>query len=307
VVFRYGYYYGTYGTVAATYEIEKVVNGRITDSFDISPSIYKGYSDLCSGIKEDTESIKTIDLICRNSTTKELVSGCKVKVSLSEGDVSLNGGHNSSTHLGDRELQAKRLTNTPALDLDLILDIPLTGLSIKYPAPETSGQVKMKFQTFDPQGRQIVVPDTVINVKSAANLNKAILTGLNFSVKSHPGNGDYLTPAFSGRVATMISKFRQLASLKGVPDAALPILESQGASLNWGGLFDTDKDWHPSHCGHRRGDQMDLSLTPLGRVYRQQLKDALEEAAKRAKLEFPYISESPLDPNANHWHVGGVK
>ena len=87
-----------------------------------------------------------------------------------------------------------------------------------------------------------------------------------------------------------------------------PPLDSQAASLPWGGLYDTKQNWLPQHCGHRDGKTLDISLSKTS----DQQKTAIQDAANLSGLQFNYIAESPTctqNPyvckggNPDHWHA----
>jgi hypothetical protein len=112
--------------------------------------------------------------------------------------------------------------------------------------------------------------------------------------------------AMKAAVDRVLSSFRDyLIGDYGYSPNEIPTILSGGASLPTGGLFDIRSNWKAPHCGHRNGENLDLSHRRLS--FREQL--ALKLAIKDVKKLGFYAGESPATPKATHWHLyyrGGV-
>lgn len=83
------------------------------------------------------------------------------------------------------------------------------------------------------------------------------------------------------------------------PLYSVPPINSEAASLPWGGLYDINRNWKTSHCGHRDGKTIDLSLSNQ-KAYEKRI---LQRSVRDAGMVFSYVQESPSNTTVNHWHV----
>jgi hypothetical protein len=98
-------------------------------------------------------------------------------------------------------------------------------------------------------------------------------------------------------------EIRALVAAEGV--ASIPTLESESASLPYGGLFDIDYAkspqwlWSEPHCSHRDGRRIDISLSVFSTF------TANEKKAVLGALQVA-LQKSGLKPSVegDHWHVG---
>lgn len=116
-------------------------------------------------------------------------------------------------------------------------------------------------------------------------------------------------------LSNVLPVYQTLAVAEGVPSGP-PIQQyiltptSEGASLNYGGLFDTITNFSNPHCSHRDGHNIDIGMSQYkASPYKTELMTALDQAIVNAGFSYPKSSESPsataleqADPNY-HWHL----
>lgn len=155
-----------------------------------------------------------------------------------------------------------------------------------------------------PKGESIATSDTNFVVRNKTRFTPLAFEGLSLSVASH-STGVYGTSAMKVALTRMVSLYRNIATVKDVPQNFIPDIESQGASLPWGGLFDYKVPWQAPHCSHRDGNTIDISINSVftGKPYETQLKASLAEALIEAGFNCWVPSESPSNPSASHWHL----
>jgi len=169
-----------------------------------------------------------------------------------------------------------------------------------YEAAEISQAVQMIVAGTDPNGDNIspIAIDIQVKVPDSESWVPLSGVGIDVVINGADPNPSHLT----GYYGTIFMKFAMafmetmyLKNLTSDPDYTgnippAPIL-SQGASLPWGGLYDINKNWMISHCGHRDGKTIDISLSTLSRVKRKALDSAIRDAELRKFDE------------SDHWHV----
>ena len=283
----------TAGTEESTYEIQKtVINEANPDFITIEPSIKP-----CGKLKQTIKS-KTVMLKCINKLTNTPVSGCSANVSLQAGLD--NGGHDQSTHNSPRPLQfANRIsTGVP-------ITIPAGGLSLTYESPEVSGDVTLKIAGTDPDGKSLQVSNTNIKVRIPEDtipLNNIFGFYFDLANMSHQ-EGIYGTQDFNDSLNNAIRDFRFQLISRGFSDVEIPLIESEGAGLPLGGVFDYQNTWLPPHCGHRNGKTIDISFDPFNKLQttnrrKQIIKNTFLDSMNRSKL-----LRNP--ENQTHWHFVG--
>lgn len=229
--------------------------------------------------------------------SKVAIEGCKVKINLAAGGY--NGGHDFHINKTDRWGKLD-------VEVDSFIDIPKVGLVVYFEAPEASGESLVTFEVRDPSGKMLPeISKTTFKVKNQATLMALNIEGLTANVESH-SNGNYVTASMHAKLAQAISDFRAQVFFKyGI--AYETELETESASLDWGGLFDVNRDWivtPDGHCGHRYGNQIDLSMSVFNgynQDMRLRLRSILDDKIRHAKLYYPIEKESPI--RGDHWHV----
>jgi hypothetical protein len=176
---------------------------------------------------------------------------------------------------------------------------------LDYGAPEASGDVSLTITGTDPNGNAITANNLpapiTFHVQASGSPDWVPLSSTNVNViingadpsPSHP-LGYYGTSSMADSVDQLSQNF---VDALGAIESPPPIY-SQAGSLPWGGVYDIDRDWDTPHCGHRDGMTIDFSLRNLDNVEKKELA----AAAQKNGLWFYYVPESPLNPNANHWH-----
>ena len=161
----------------------------------------------------------------------------------------------------------------------------------------TSGEIRIKFESADPAGTHIVTAtcETCSN-KSATKDVKVLVPDLveltadkgtpktfnlvgntNYPGTNHPGN-HYFTAAaketlVNGVIPTMI-------------EAGWGVVGVNDGSLKDGGLFDINGNWTTSHAGHRIGTEVDISFKQPKGVGDKTVREAYKELCKKDGAAF---------------------
>ncbi len=160
----------------------------------------------------------------------------------------------------------------------------------------------MKIIGTDPYGNAFQVPDTNIKVRipdDTVPLNN--ISGFYFDLAnmSHQ-EGIYGTRNFNDRLNKAIGAFRFQLISRGFSDAEIPLIESEGAGLPLGGLFDFENTWSRPHCSHRNGKMIDISFSTFNNL---QTSVTRKSIIKRRFLEVMNAFELQENfENTTHWH-----
>lgn len=271
----------------------KLIQGQGPKIVQVFPSF-----KACGKVKTDTLYTPRIRVRCFDEITQEFIEGCSFAVSLSEGPYT--GGHSDTLHPTERPL-GKPIPSTVQSSW---VQIPKDGYLFRYETPEVSGEVDLKFLGIDSaQARikpaklrfQVKVPDLVpLSVPPIEGKN-----WMEFDVSSHY-SGTYGSQSLYEYLPLIIQTYRKKLDIPGFSLQDASPIESEGANLPWGGLFDYKTNWHPPHCTHRNGAFIDLSIgfvSSIGRVMTKRERKALEDALRANKAFFSQTLEG------NHWHV----
>jgi hypothetical protein len=268
------------------------------DFITMKPSVDTGLPE-CRIIQKNPSKQK-IMLKCF-SAGKVPSSECEVKFELSPGTE--NGGHDAHTHLATRPLGHLHETDDSKIVENQTYAIPKDGLAIIYTAPEVSGTVVLRFEVKDKAyGTIIKAKPTIFRIKVQGDFQKIQLSNLKFVNMNSHADGYYGLPMTISKLDIMLARYKELAIAYGVPENAIIPIRSEAASLAWGGLYDIGRNWNESHCGHRDGKTLDISMSYfLNSQYDLKLRKALADAARSKGFDF-YKNESP-EKFIDHWHM----
>lgn len=260
----------------------------------VLPSLY-ACGRITETLRRPRLQIKCID---ESSGQPVAVDGCSYRTHLEEGPY--DGGHDK-IHSEPRPLGyilPESAWNWTAL--------PQAGSTIRFETPDIAGLVDFVIEGRSPSG-EVLAPFRVRYQVKTPGFEPISVSGLAFDVESH-SSGTHGTKAMSGKLGKLIERYIKNAQSAGISNP--PILESEAASLPWGGLFDIDFDWLTPHCGHRDGITLDLSLSVFRNSSTERektLANALAKAVKEAGFDFTYAPESPNPPKGkpkpDHWHI----
>lgn len=233
------------------------------------------------------------------------VGGCKVRASLSS--AGYNGGHDEASHLPSNDRWG-----ILGISEDSFSVIPEEGLEVYYEAPEVSGEALVTFEAKDPSDVLLKgKPETVFQVKHSVNFVKLENMELMFVRDSHEDNGGFVTPSMRTKLLRAVANFRAEVIQTYGEQFNVPTLRTEAASLDWGGLYDINKNWSSllplddnGHCGHRYGNQVDLSMSVFNAYTLEQrilMRKILDKEIRGATLYYPIDRESPT--GIKHWHV----
>lgn len=303
--------YGVYLKISVLkqpkYALEKILyeNGKIVNSnfHKMTPS------RLACGLAPTVFSTRQMKFTCLQVVEYEdgppeyvATAGCKLRLGIEDGGY--DGAHNRETHT-DSPIRWGRVRG---YDLGTEISVPMDGLTLTYDAPEVAGELKMTFEAKDPEGNDILsVSRTLFEIRHDQNLTELYIPGLTLDISSHPGDGYFVTETVKSSLKSVIESFRKNFAEK-YPDLPVPNLETEGASLSWGGLFDVNKNWSAPHCGHRKGTEVDLSMSVFDRFgseIKKKMKQDLAKELRRRKFQMPYEGERPGEAYSNHWHIIG--
>jgi hypothetical protein len=269
------------GPAAPSYAIVVAPTNPTTLPSVIACSMNTDAGDLYNGITPHINfQAKFVNI---NATPIQDATGGTLTFSLSE--VIGSGGH---SHTGRQPY-----LGTP----------PPSGASpllYQYTPPEASGTIHVIVNGVAPDGTTPAAAATDINIAADGSEGWVSLNGqgVDIEVDSHR-LGVYGSDKMRQSVAFMSSEYSSmLAPLQlGPPDP----LESQGASLPSGGLFDINHTWAPPHCAHRDGTTLDLSINNLDPDEQLVLRSAAEEAGFTISVEGgPATTPGSTGP---HWHL----
>ncbi len=245
----------------------------------------------------------------KDDETSENVEGCQIQMNKYLGN--FVGGHFSSLHDVSERPLGKFIKNGQQLDINKkYYQIPIDGLTFGYEAPEHAGEIEFSFYAYDPYDNQIEVTQSIAQVKINGLIRLLGIPHLRMIDTGHLNQdgsegGVYATPTCRQKITDAIGQYYKSCIKAGIPEDQIIPLRSEAASLVWGGLYDKDFDWFPSHCGHRVGDAIDIGMGPFRASqssYKKKMKLLLQEALLNGKsLYFPVPSESPT--GKKHWHT----
>jgi hypothetical protein len=244
--------------------------GTPTQSLVAQPSVVA-----CGQLRAFQQPI-TLQVAFFDTTTQTVANGGSLNISLAE-----KFGSGAHPHAGRPLGQLDEQTGE-------------SPLSTTYTAGQAAGEIDLTVTGTVPDGSTPAAAQGAITIQNK-NAPFQNLSGITFSVKSHP-QGTTGTTRMQSAITNMVNSYVILAKLLGVANPR-PI-DSQGASLPLGGVFDITQLWTQPHCGHRDGETIDLSLSKDARE-----RVALSLAAREAGFAFFVPTESPSDPTANHWHA----
>jgi hypothetical protein len=105
----------------------------------------------------------------------------------------------------------------------------------------------------------------------------------------------YLTTAAQGNLRTLIKEFKN----SGWGTVAL-----NDASLMWGGLYDINGNWMPSHKGHRTAEEIDISFTRASNSITTENRNRIyREFCKGKKSTVPFSILHHIGGKGPHYHV----
>lgn len=229
-------------------------------------------------------------------------AGCTVTFSLTKG-TTYNTGHESG-HSGTHPVGTivGKTLGTP-------YTIGSSYYTFDFEAPDVSVETLMSLNIQipnPPNPPTNTTWDTTILVYVPDLVDQSGLSDITFNgITSHPGNGTYMTYAAGNfLVDALIDYNNGAAGTYGVPTGSIVKPNSEGASLQYGGLFDINKDFSTPHCRHREGKSLDIGMSLFANSpYKTDLLDALEAAFLGQGFAFPFSGERPSDPSSTHWHA----
>ena len=257
--------------------------------------------------KQKYESSKIrIKIECQNDDDLSYnIQGCKIQMQKELGNFS--GGHFQPSH---------NLANRPVgfftpQEIEVqFYDIPTGGLSFDYEAPQHAGEIDLNFIAAGPDNKIFEVAKSVVQVKIDGLVSLAGVPYLTMQNTGHLSEdeteegGVYGTASFKNKLRDALALYYKECLEAGIPEEQIIRLNSEAASLVWGGLYDINFDWQPSHCGHRVGNSLDIGMANFKSStspYVIKMREVLEQSLRDMKLRFPIPSESPS--GEKHWHT----
>ncbi|MEK6627045.1 MAG: hypothetical protein AABY53_00325, partial [Bdellovibrionota bacterium] len=256
--------------------------------------------------KTNAPSKIRIKVECQNDDeVSDNIEGCKIQMQKELG--AFLGGHFSLPHFGSP--RPLGLFSPLAAEAQLN-DIPLNGLTFEYEAPEPAGEIDLKFIAKGPDSATFEVPKSRVQVKIDGLVSLAgvpyltmIDTGHLTQDESEEG-GVYTSLNYKTKIQAALGDYFKKCLKAGIPENQIVLLTSEAASLVWGGLYDINFDWFPSHCGHRIGNAIDIGMKNFNlssSLHVAKMKEILEGSLRKNGMIFPIPSESPT--GNKHWHT----
>lgn len=249
-------------------------------AFSVIPTIQVGPGVSSVGLncaKEDKPQKIDFVAFCKRSDNAT-VANCSVTLALASEPRS--GGHD---HHDENRPKGELSATTGTTGSD--------GFRFTYTVPQTSGLVTMTATGKTSDGADIPSATAKIRVAFPGFIQLAadpsfVLTGSKpIHVQNQWGQPDFI--AVLREVAAEWDWFR-------AANSDVPLLTLNDISLINGGLFDINADWRTSHCGHRKGNSIDLSHTLIPIKFRNILRGLLEEYW----IEIKEHTAAPA-----HWHL----
>lgn len=238
---------------------------------------------------------------------------CRATFFLSAG---LCDGRHSTSHITSRPLG-----KIQGMTQFRVYDVPATevGLPYIYVAPDTAGDVMMNWTFFvkDDEGneqRQEAPYLLRVFVPNLQNLNETVglNTYLTFNNITSHGFGTYGVDGMGASLHSALMEYVNdalLLNISNSPQRFYP-LNSEGVSLQFGGLFDVERNWNHPHKRHRQGEDIDIGMSLLKNHPNQnELMDILERRLIGAGFTFDVRFEGPkataeeVNKPLFHWHA----
>jgi hypothetical protein len=264
---------------------------------EIEPSIYPS----CGKLSEVHNKVK-VKIKCLDLKTNSEVEGCQYTLDLAHNNEHFDGGHTNGLHIYSRPLAQ---SISPENAQTSYIPLPKEGDLIELEVPQVSGEfdIILKGKTLDNKS----IDETIVRVQvktpgfiSMKDLN--IRFDTSEPVNSHT-EGVYGDQRIKSELQLLISSFNK--RVQDRLNIQPPKLESEAASLPWGGIYDISRNWLHPHCGHRDGRTLDLSLSIFNNydeATKLELKDILADVIAKSNFAFTWYLESPTS-NADHWHM----
>jgi hypothetical protein len=151
----------------------------------------------------------------------------------------------------------------PPGTIPIIVNTGASGtVSTTYTAPEPSGPVWLKGSV---GGTSSVMKQIKIEVPGLARYGPELGADTVGGIAGAHTDNHYATAAHIGRLAALVFMYN-----RQFPNG--PRLKLNDSSLQLGGLFDVNKDWHPDHAGHRWGNNTDVRTHNGSTAYLSQLQ-----------------------------------
>lgn len=234
-----------------------------------------------------TETFEVLDCI-----------GCQITFTLTKG-TTYDTGHESG-HTGTHPLGrvVGRTLGVPYI-------IGSTPFNFVYEAPDVSTEAVLTATIVTPGGPVPHVWDSTMLSYVPDLVDQSGNSYITFdNITSHPGDGTFMSFEAGNFLTDALIEYNLRAAAYSVPTPNIVIPKSEGASLQYGGLFDINKNFNIPHCNHRDGNNIDIGMSRFASsAYKSSLLQALEEAFINNGFSFPVSYESPGDVTSNHWHA----
>lgn len=263
---------------------KRMQGGFIDDSTDLLPSFI--------GCGQNLASTDQWEFQCGD---------CYVTFNLEEGTE--DGGHSSSTH-------SARPLGQLTSHLEGVAYHVTGSAFVTYQAPNNSGEARLKTTwTFPSAPSTTSYVSFYVYVPDLQDLSGSSYFTTN-NITSHPGNGTYMNYDAGVDLIAALDNYQTDSASAGVPSGSIVKPNSEALSLQYGGLFDINKNFSNPHCQHRAGLDIDIGMANFqASAYEGDLTDALKTALANAGYVFPNLSESPdatpaeQSQSGYHWHA----
>lgn len=188
-------------------------------------------------------------------------------------------------------------------------------LHFTYTAPELSGVMDITLTATLPDGTACI-PVTARVAVELPGFSAIPSSGPGYVTTTsvgHDSNNIFAIPSVGANLQEVPVAFdfvaQELEQEFLIPTEPIPTLTYTSLALPFGGLFDVsttglgtiDHEWHPPHCGHRRGLEADLLINNT--AVPPEFRGALYWSIIVSNFTTPVRTERPQFPAANHWHL----
>lgn len=255
--------------------------------------------------------------VCRTSSSPDYYEStdtwqfgcadCQIKFELLAGTE--NGGHNTSGTGSDNHSGIRPLGLIQGVDLGEWY--PLEGYgTIGYEASDYAGEVILRatIQHFTPLPNEVHDINIYVNVPDLVDAGGYNIFTTN-NITSHLQDNRHLSQDSLDSFIGALINWRNELTTGGMNNNDIPVPNSEGLSLKYGGLFDVAKNFTTSggHCNHRKGTDIDIGMSNvkiLSEPNKTLILTELEDSMLLYDYVFPVASEGP-DATSTEWNQSG--
>lgn len=170
------------------------------------------------------------------------------------------GGHDHDSLFYPRPLGILSI-NGNEIDNSSYTTIPLDGIIVLFAASAVAGEISLQTSAIGLDENPISVAETIFRVKEPGLVALVDTYPIGIGAVSHPSVGGHGSPILHEKLKKAGKYYLDSFNASDIPEREFRTINSGGASLPWGGLFDINQNWNQPHCSHRQGNEIDFGLS----------------------------------------------